>query len=307
MTGSNLLIYLQLFLGMAIFGSGTPVSKLVTAAFPPMIASGTRMLVGALLLTPLIWRQRHHLRQLQRRDLYVLAAVALIGMFVFSVAMLYGMREVSGVIGSIIMSTTPVVTATGAVLFLGEQPGWRRVLAVILALVGVLILQVSSSGEGGGGSILLGSLLVFVAVCSEATYTLLGRVASEHLRPVVLGGGAAWLALLLFAVPALFEFRSFDVAAVTPVDWLALLWWGGGTLAVGSVLWYSGVQKVQGSTAAGFMGVMPVSALILSYVLLGEVFRPVHLLGFGIVFAGVLLIIWTHVQHSRENGDASGE
>jgi drug/metabolite transporter (DMT)-like permease len=42
--------------------------------------------------------------------------------------------------------------------------------------------------------------------------------------------------------------------------------------------------------AAGFMAVMPVSALILSYVLLGETFRWMHLAGFGLALAGVLLM-----------------
>ncbi len=303
MSNRNLLIYAQLFLGMMIFGSGTPVSKLVTDAFPPMLASAARMIVAGLLLLPFIWRQRDHLRQLTRHDYYVLGGVALVGMFVFSLTMLYGMREVSGVIGAIIMSTTPMVTATGAVLFLGEKPGWRRVAAVILALVGVLVLQLSSTGDGSSGNILLGSVLVFVAVCSEATYTLMGRVASEHLRPVLLGGVAAWLALLLFAVPAVLQWQNFDPGAVTVTEWLALLWWGGGTMALGSVLWYSGVRQVKGSTAAGFMGVMPVSALVLSYVLLGEAFRPAHLLGFGIVFAGVLLIIWSHMRMTGDNND----
>jgi drug/metabolite transporter (DMT)-like permease len=48
------------------------------------------------------------------------------------------------------------------------------------------------------------------------------------------------------------------------------------------------------------MGVMPASALILSYVLLGEEFQWLHLLGFGIVFAGVLLISWEHARMSSE-------
>lgn len=42
------------------------------------------------------------------------------------------------------------------------------------------------------------------------------------------------------------------------------------------------------------MGVMPVSPLILSYVLLGESFCWLHLAGFALVFSGVLLIISVH-------------
>jgi drug/metabolite transporter (DMT)-like permease len=44
------------------------------------------------------------------------------------------------------------------------------------------------------------------------------------------------------------------------------------------------------------MGVMPASALILSYVLLGESFRWIHMAGFATVFAGVLLISWEHAR-----------
>ncbi|HCJ44130.1 MAG TPA: hypothetical protein DHV58_08965 [Erythrobacter sp.] len=44
------------------------------------------------------------------------------------------------------------------------------------------------------------------------------------------------------------------------------------------------------------MAVMPLSALVLSYVLLGESFRWSHLLGFGLVFAGLVLMIVEHAK-----------
>lgn len=39
------------------------------------------------------------------------------------------------------------------------------------------------------------------------------------------------------------------------------------------------------------MGVMPVSALVLSYILLGEAFQWIHLVGSGVVLAGLALVI----------------
>jgi drug/metabolite transporter (DMT)-like permease len=55
-----------------------------------------------------------------------------------------------------------------------------------------------------------------------------------------------------------------------------------------------------GSIAAAFMGLMPVSALVLSYLLLGESFRWAHLAGFGVVFAGVLLMSWEHARMAKQ-------
>ena len=46
---SQLLLYGQLLPGMKIFGSGTPVSKIVTQAFPVFFGSGLRMTIAALL------------------------------------------------------------------------------------------------------------------------------------------------------------------------------------------------------------------------------------------------------------------
>jgi hypothetical protein len=48
---NSLAIYGQLALGMAIFGSGTPISKIVTNAFPVFVASGLRVAVATLVLT----------------------------------------------------------------------------------------------------------------------------------------------------------------------------------------------------------------------------------------------------------------
>jgi len=307
MQNKNWLVYVQLGLGMAIFGSGTPVSKIVTDNFPVFLGSMLRMALGTAILAPFIWQSRTTLRKLERRDWLTLFGIALIGMLVFSVAMLYGMQMVSGVVGSIVMSTTPAITAVASLLFLNEKFGWRRGVAVALAVAGVLVVQLGSGGEGNGSNVLLGSLLIFVAVCAEASYTLLGKVASDDLQPTTVTGVAAGLAIILFLPLAAWQLRGFDASGVSWQGWAAVVWWGLGTLALGSTLWYQGVKQVEGSTAAGFMGIMPVSALVLSYVLLGEPFQWIHLAGFGLVFAGVVLISRAHMQEMADGETSDGQ
>ena len=83
-------------------------------------------------------------------------------------------------------------------------------------------------------------------------------------------------------------------------SWLALLWWGVATLGVGSALWYRGVSRAEGTTAAGFMAVMPASALLLSYVLLGEAFHMIHLAGIALVAGSVGLMSWAHMRDAAK-------
>ncbi len=318
------LIYFQLAAGMILFGSATPVSKLVTEAMPVAVGSALRVAIGALVLLPFLLGSWSAVRKLSRRDWLLTGLIAIFGMFGFSVFMLMGMSLVSGVTGAVVMATTPAVTAAAAILLVGEKANWRKIAAIALAVGGVLLLYLSggsggSNGEGSGGgasgplqellqgllqdggnSAVLGGLLVFAAVCCEVTYTLLGQRVSRDSDPMVVAFLAAALSIPLFLPLAAWEWQSFDPAAVAWDGWLAALWYGAGTLALGTWCWYSGIAKTEGSIAAAFMGLMPASALVLSYLLLGERFQWVHLLGFGVVFAGVLLMSWEHARMARD-------
>lgn len=289
--------YLLLGLGMAMFGSGTPISREVTGAFPVFFASFARMVLAAAVLIALMLLARREstgwervVPRIDRFDWARIVGIALAGMFLFSIFMLYGMKEVSGAIGGIVMATTPAVTAVGAILFLGDRLDRWTSIAVGAAVAGVLAVNLGGVEAGSSGNVLLGSLLVFGAVCGEASYTLLGKRVSADLEPITIAALAALLASMLFAPLAALQLGDVEWGAIAATDWAALGWWGLGTMAVGSVLWYSGVSRAPGTTASAFMGVMPVSALILSYLLLGEAFRWIHLVGMVAVLVGIAAV-----------------
>jgi drug/metabolite transporter (DMT)-like permease len=56
------------------------------------------------------------------------------------------------------------------------------------------------------------------------------------------------------------------------------------------ILWFSGVGKVPASTAAVFTGVMPISTVALSALILGEQITGAHLVGLACVLGGIGLI-----------------
>lgn len=293
---------LRLALGMAVFGSATPVSKIVTDAMPVFVGSAFRVGLGAFVLAPFAWRNLGDVKGFTRRDWLIVCLIALFGMFGFSALMLYGMKMVQGVVGAIVMSTAPAVTAAASMLFFGDSPTWRKLGAIVLAVAGVLVLQMGQgdSGGGSGSDMWLGAALVFAAVCCEASYTLLGKRMSEHVDPVLVAFLASALSLPVFIPFAIWQWPDFDAAQVSAGAWAAAIWYGAGTLSLGTWLWYSGLAKAEGAVAAAFMGIMPVSALLLSYLLLGEKFQWMHIAGFGTVFAGVLLMSWEHARMSKK-------
>lgn len=289
----------MLFFGMVLFGSATPLSKLVTNAFPVFIAGGLRVLLAFLVLWPFI--RVNNLKKYSGRDRWLLFAIALFGVLGFTAFMLYGMKLVSGVTGSVVMSTTPAVTAVLSIIFFKDQVTWKKILALVLAIAGVLLLQLKGGGQQLNNTHpWLGVLLIFAAVCCEASYTLIGKALTKNYPPEEISGLSALIAVICFIPFCIWQFPQVHLEKVTPINLGYLAAYGLITMGLGSVLWYKGVSKVEGSIAASFMGVMPVSALVLSYLLLHEDFNWVHLVGFALVFAGVLLMISVHRQMAKQ-------
>jgi drug/metabolite transporter (DMT)-like permease len=295
----NFKTYLMLFFGMAFFGSATPVSKLVVQEFSVFVAGMLRVLMAFLILLPFVKLKR--ILDFKGKDAWLLTGIGVIGVLGFTAFLLYGMDMVSGVTGSIIMSSTPAITAGLSFLFFRDQFGWRKGAAIALAVGGVLVLQLGSTDSGSQGNSIWGIVLVVAAIFCEACYTLMGKALTKDFKPVNIAAFSALIGFLAFLPFAIYQYQAGDFASVSTKGWISLAWYGIGTMGLGSVLWYRGVQRVEGSTAAAFMGVMPLSALLLSYWLLGENFEWIHLGGFALVFTGVIFIIQSHRRMAAES------
>lgn len=291
----NLIIYLQLFFGMAFFGTGTPSAKVVSDAFPLFLTGALRLGVAALALAPLLFLHRKTLKKISGRDWIEISTIGGVGIVAFTLFLMTGMQRVNGVIGAVIMALSPAVMAVASFLFMKNQLGWCKITAVILAVAGVLVINVTGEGiQASGWTLVWGSLLVFCAVCSQTAYSLVGKRVMMDLSPKVVLPLAVLIAFALFAIPGVWQATSFDFAKPTLNEWIGIVVWGLGPLAIGTLIWFQGLHQVSGSIASGFMGAMPASALILSYLWLGDAFHMIHLLGFALVFVSIGLISWAH-------------
>lgn len=295
-----------LFFGMALFGSATPVSKLVGEGLPVFTASLMRVVLGALSLLPFVARDfRRNVAGMSAQAWREVSLIALFGMVGFTFLLVYGMKFISGVAGSIIMSFTPALTALGAFVFLRSPLDWRRIAAILAGVAGIVIINVfrSEFADESGRLFYLGVVLVLAAISCEAVYTLIGKKATETMPPLFVTFLATTLSIPLFVVLSFaIDFSEADFGSVGSGTWWALGWWGVGTLGAGSALWYSGLARAEGTTAAGFMSVMALSALLLSYFLLGEAFEWIHLPGIVLVLTSIGLMSWVHASEHAGHG-----
>lgn len=290
--------YVYMAVSMAIVGSLVVVAKVLVDVFPVFLVSGLRFAVAAAITVPAVLRTGGF-SSLTARDWGILSVQSFVGVFLFSVFMLYGLRFTTAAESGIVTSTIPAVTVLVSYLLLREKPTRFTAAGIALAVLGVAAINLVeiSPAAGRGPNPMLGNLLIFGSVVGEAVFVVVGKILSERIGPLMISAVMSLFGFLLFLPLALYEANGFEFHRVTAVQWALVLYYG--TVAtVGSfLLWYKGISRVPASTAGVFPGVIPVSALLLSYLVLREPFLWSHLFGGASVMAGIGLIAFGEQDH----------
>jgi drug/metabolite transporter (DMT)-like permease len=283
--------YLCLTAAMAIVGSSVVAGKLIVDAFPVMFAGGMTSALATSILFPLLLLRERGLPSVRRSDLGIVFVQAFTGSFLWRITLLYGLSLTTAAESGIITSTTPAAIGVLSILFLGERLSRNTAAGIALAVLGILAINAIGATDGQRGpNPLLGNLLIFGSVLGEAAFTICGKAVSDRLTPLTVSTLVSTFSFLLFLPFGVYDAATLDFAGVSVGDWAWIAYFGIVLNVCAFILWFVGVSRVPASTAAVFTGVLPVSALALSYVVLGEPFFWSHLIGAACVLLGIALI-----------------
>jgi len=198
----------------------------------------------------------------------------------------------------ITLGLAPVLVTLGTSLA-GQRPSRRALLALGLALLGLLLLVGLPTAGAEVTTDRLGVLLALGSATGYAGLTVLGRWLAPRLGPrevnlVSFTTGA--LVLLPFALGSGSGLRVDDVRALAPLVYLGLV---PTVLAYG--LFFSGVRTVAPGVATTLTLVEPLTATLLAALLLGE-----RLSGGGLTGAALLLGAVALLSLQRRSPPAAG-
>jgi drug/metabolite transporter (DMT)-like permease len=247
-----------------------------------------RLLVGSVLLGLLLLVKREPFRMPQRRDWPLLLACGLLWFGLYNVALNAAERQLDAGTAAMLVHIAPLLVALLAGLTLGEGFPRRVLLGSVIAFGGVLLIGVSTSTGRAQtwGVVLCVTAAVSYAVGVVTQKPLLGRLPAAQVT---------WLACVIGTVvclpyaPALVQ----EVGVARP----ATLWWvfylGAFPTALGFTTWAYALSR----TSAGRMGattyLVPMVAILLAWVFLGETPASLALAG------GVLCLVGVAVSRSE--------
>jgi len=285
--------YLELAACQLGVGANIAVMKLVAPLMPVYIQLELRFFLSTVILGLFQWlwardrfvREEEPNQRITRHEWMCMAIMGALGGVFFNLFMMEGIKMTSAMSAGIIVSTTPAFLALFSFIFLKEVLTKPKLIALMLAIAGIVILNWDMAtddwgGEGGIG--LWGVLLVFLSTIPEAMYTIVSKFLGNRLRPISVAFFVNAVNIVYFAPFAIYQYQTQGA------DFANLQVWGLTVLvALASlqfyILWQRGIQHVTGSTAALFIGLMPVGATLTSVFYLGE--------DFGIYEAGGMLAV----------------
>jgi drug/metabolite transporter (DMT)-like permease len=276
---------LLLTLVALIWGSAFVFQAQGMAHVGPMVFTGVRFLIGALVVAPLmVWEWR----KLQRADLALRPGDALQITGLGSLLLLGAAMQQFGIMGTTVTNAgfltalyVPLVPVLGWLL-LRHRPHWSAWPAALACLLGAYLLSGAQHL-----SISRGDVWILVSTLPWALHVLLiGRVADRMAAPFLVAGGqfavcgAAALAWGLAFEPL--SWAGLQAAAV-PIAYTGIL-----SVGVAFTAQVVAQRYAHASDAAILLSSETVFAAAFGYILMGDRLNPVGLAGCTLIFCSIL-------------------
>jgi drug/metabolite transporter (DMT)-like permease len=257
----------------------------------------TPILVGFSLFTR---QTRQAMKAALRKDFLLFSGLGLTGVTLLYMFQFFSLRLIPATEGSIVINFHVIFAMLLSSAFLAEQLTRRKLVGVLLAFAGALVITVGSSSLTNLSFLEpLGVLLMAVAAFCWAAYSVLSKKALIRYSSTV-STCVTFLLGTLYLVP--FALAEGGVETPFHSSWLA--WCSVFYLAIPSsvityVLWNRMIRKVDVTRVMVSLYVIPIPTAILSYLFLGETVTYSLILGGAVVMLGVYL-----TQTSRNTRNA---
>lgn len=277
---------LFLLITSVAWGLNWPVTKYIVLEWPPLPARGLAGIVGGLVLAGYV--------VLSGQSLYVprdqrmrLAISAFLNVTMWMAVMGLALLWLPASEAAVVAYTMPVWTALLAWPLLGERLVLARIIALVLAFAGLLILF---AGDGINASLEKwpGIVLAFMGAIAFALGTIFLKRYPIQMPAAT---SAAWqLALGCLPVAVIgYAFSQPSFSAFTATGWACMAYMTFIGLCLAYMAWFAALKRLPASVAAIGTMLVPVIGVVAASIALKEPLGLVQIAALALTLGGVAL------------------
>ena len=282
----GMLVFLSVVWGASFF-----LAAVALTGFPPLTIVFGRVAIAAAVLA-LICRAMGLALPQGRQAWLAVAGMGLLNNAVPFSLIIAGQQFIPSGLAAVVNAATPVFAVLCAHWLARDEPATaNRLAGAATGLVGVAILAGPAAFAAGGAAELLGILLCLAACLS---YGLSGvwsrRIAREGLAPLPAAAGQCIASSLMVLPLALAFDQPWTLPAPPTQAVLAVIAFGLFPTALAYALFYWVLARAGATNTMLVTLLVPVTALLLGTLVLGEVLAARHFIGMAVIAAGLLVI-----------------
>jgi drug/metabolite transporter (DMT)-like permease len=269
----------------ALWGGMYVVSKVVLDVIPPFALLTSRLVLGFLTLLPFVLRSG---LQMTRKQIWQVLGVGLVGYGISLGFQFVGTKLSTAANGALVTSATPAFVLIFAAWILGERITPRRLIALGLATLGVIIV-LDPRNARLSSDLFLGNLSLIGAALTWALYSVLVRKVTRGLA-VLPVSVVVFLGGLPLAIPAgVLEIQTIGIGSITIGVILGILYLGIISTGLAMYLWNLAFARLEAGMASLTFFAQPVVGAGLGALLLNEKLTPLFLFGGALIGVGLLV------------------
>lgn len=281
----GLLIVLSLLWGGAFFFVGVAVKSL-----PPLTIVALRLGLGATALwcfclmrgvtlprSPAIWR--------------AFLVMGVVNNAIPFSLIVWGQSQIASGLASILNATTPLFTVVLAGVFLADERMSPLKLAGVLVGLAGTVIMIGPAVLTGREASALAQVAILGAALSYASAAVFGRRFRDlGVHPVMTATGQVTMSSLILVPLALLVDRPFTLEVPQLEIWLAIFALALLSTALAYILYFR-ILSLSGATNVQLVTfLVPVTAILLGALILGERLAPQHFAGMGLIALGLVVI-----------------
>ncbi len=282
----NILPILSILAAVFLWGSSFSAVRYLLTELPPFAVMFCRIFIAFVFIIPIsrkFWPKNY-----QKGDWKILLPMVLFQPCLYFLFESNALTFTTSSQAGIISACLPLMVAVAAWVFLSESISNRTIAGLVLSITGVVMLTVFQSQTSSAARPFLGNFLELLAMASACGNMILVKKLSSRYDTWSLTIMQITAGLIFFLPGAVSVFQT-DLTFFTWKIILILIYLGVcvSFLAFGLYNW--GISKIDASRASIFINLIPVTAVALGWLFLGETLNTKQIFAAMIIIGGVII------------------
>lgn len=283
------LTYIKLVATTTLWG-GTFIAGRLLADMGAETGAFLRFVAATIFLLWLTFKEEGKLSPLPKKLWVNVGFLAFTGVFFYNICFLIGLQTVPAGRASLIIASIPAAMAIGSSVLFKERLTLLKILGICLSITGAM--TVISRGEILSilSQVGLGDLFIFGCVVSWVSYSLMGKKVMSDMTPLAAVTWSCILGTLMLLPAAIHGDIISELARATTTEYGCAAYLGVFGTGLGFTWYYQGIQKLGAARAGVFINLVPVNAVTMGWLLLGEPVGLSLIAGACLIITGVYLV-----------------